>query len=446
MDKSLYLIAGLGKTGLSIARYLQRRNKPFALFDTRANPPELEIFKKHYPDVAIYLQQVPYGIITTLKAIITSPGIPLEIPLLTHAMTDGIPVYGDIECLARETRAPIVAITGTNGKSTVTALVGEMANAAGFKTAVGGNIGEPVLDLLDDDQQYDLWVLELSSFQLDLTESLAPLASCILNISPDHLDRHHTIENYRLAKQWIYHKAKASVFNRQDPATFPSPDYGELAHFSFGEDTPRDGQWGLVTKEEGIFLAHGKNAFFPVNDLHIKGVHNWQNALAACALASLAGVPREHQIAVLKNFAGLPHRCQWVRTLEGVDWINDSKGTNVGASISAITGIGSALSGKIVLIAGGQGKGADFTLLTDAVKAHVRSMIVLGEDAEKIASAMRQIVPVEKTKTLEDAVQKAKMAAQPGDVILLSPACASLDMFKDFNHRGEIFTTLVQAL
>lgn len=446
MDKSLYLIAGLGKTGLSIARYLERRNKPFVFFDTRPKPPELDTFKKVYPKVEVYLEQVPLAIFTRLKAVIASPGIPLEIPLLRDAMTDSIPVYGDIECLAREIKAPVIAITGTNGKSTVTALAGEMARAAGFKTAVGGNIGEPVLDLLDDDQQYDLFVLELSSFQLDLTHSLAPTAATILNISPDHLDRHHTVESYIQAKQWIYHNAKAGVFNRQDSCTFPPNVKDTLALFSFGEDTPREGQWGLLKQGGDIFLAHGKQPFLSVQELRIKGVHNWQNALAACALATLAGVPREAQINALKAFPGLPHRCQWVRTINEVDWINDSKGTNVGASISAITGIGSSLSGKIVLIAGGQGKGADFSLLADAVKEQVRSLVLIGEDADKIAQALAHLVPVEKAQSLEAAVQLAQTKAQKGDVVLLSPACASLDMFKDFNHRGERFTALVNAL
>jgi UDP-N-acetylmuramoylalanine--D-glutamate ligase len=426
MNHPLHLVAGLGKTGLSIARYLHRNNTSFIVFDTRKTVPGLAEFSAEFPNVPIYLEQIPQEVLSTLTDIITSPGIPLDTPLLKQALQAGVAVYGDIECLARASDAPMVAITGTNGKSTVTTLVGEMAKAAGFRVAVAGNIGTPVLDLLDDEHQYDLWVLELSSFQLDLTYSLSPVVATILNVSPDHLDRHHTLDAYVQAKQRIYQQTKVALFNRDDASTIPTEEYhSHLPTISFGNGSPGPGNWGLIKQDNKIYLAKGTNAFLPVDSLLIKGVHNWHNALAACALAEEAGIPFHHIVEVLKTFGGLPHRCQWIRTLDDVEWINDSKGTNVGATISAINGIGGSMQGKIVLIAGGQGKGADFQELTQPIA---------------------DVVPIVRASSLDGAVALAKTQAKPGDVVLLSPACASLDMFRDFNHRGEVFASSVIGL
>lgn len=447
MNHSLYLVAGLGKTGLSIARYLNRKKKSFIVFDTRKDVPGLAEFKAEFPNIPVYLQSIPDEVIGQLTDIITSPGLSLDMPFIKQAIQSGVAVYGDIECLAREIKAPVIAITGTNGKSTVTTLVGEMAKAAGFSVAVAGNIGTPVLDMLVDDHQYDLWVLELSSFQLDLTYSLSPVAATILNVSPDHLDRHHTMDAYTQAKQRIYHQAKMALYNREDVNTVPYEEINSNLHsVSFGSDIPTAEHWGLINKEGQIHLAKGSECFLPVETLLIKGVHNWLNALAACALAETVGISRQHIIHVLKTFAGLPHRCQWVRSLDGVEWINDSKGTNVGATISAINGIGGAMQGKIVLIAGGQGKGADFKDLTQPIADFVRSIVLIGEDADKIEAALAHVVPIVRATNLDNAVILAKNCAKPGDVVLLSPACASLDMFRDFNHRGDVFTSSVKGL
>lgn len=445
MNHTLYLVAGLGKTGLSIARYLNRKNKSFVVFDTRQDAPGLEEFKAEFPDTPVYLQNIPQDVLSQLTDIITSPGLSLDTPFLKQALQSGVAVYGDIECLAREISAPVVAITGTNGKSTVTTLVGEMAKSAGFRVAVAGNIGTPVLDLLDDGHQYDLWVLELSSFQLDLTHSLAPKVATILNVTPDHLDRHHTLEAYVQAKQRVYHQSQANLFNREDHYTKPHDNTSGLS-ISFGEGAPTAGNWGLILKENKVFLAKGTECLLDVDDLLIKGVHNWLNALAACALAETAGIAMQHILSVLKTFAGLAHRCQWVRTLDAVDWINDSKGTNVGATISAINGIGGSMQGRIVLIAGGQGKGADFQELSQPIADYVRSVVLIGEDADKMEAALANVVPIVRASSLEGAVSIAKECAKPGDVVLLSPACASLDMFRDFNHRGEVFAASVNGL
>ncbi|RAP36550.1 UDP-N-acetylmuramoyl-L-alanine--D-glutamate ligase [Legionella quinlivanii] len=446
MNQSLYLVAGLGKTGRSIAGYLHRRNLPFVVFDTRAEPAGLSEFRTDFPGVDIFLGQFPDEIYDQLKEIIASPGISLDEPFLQKAIEKKIPVIGDIECLAREIQAPVVAITGTNGKSTVTTLVGEMAKKAGLSVAVAGNIGLPVLDLLDDKQHYDLWILELSSFQLDLIYSLSPVAATILNITPDHLDRHHSIEAYRFSKQRVYRNAGLCVYNRDDWQTTPIEQEAVHKAISFGFSQPTAGQWGIIRQAEMNSLAFEENCIIPVNDILIKGKHNWQNSLAACALATAAGIDTQSIRDVLTRFAGLPHRCQWVRALDGVDWINDSKGTNIGAAISAISGIGGAMQGRIVLIAGGLGKGADFNELRTPVSEYVRSVVLIGKDADQIEAALTGVVPVLRASNLDNAVALARDEAKPGDVVLLSPACASMDMFKDFNHRGEVFSEAVRRL
>jgi UDP-N-acetylmuramoylalanine--D-glutamate ligase len=442
MSSSFYLIAGLGKTGHSIARYLQDRKKQFAVFDTRKQAPELDEFVATYPNAAVYLETIPDSALAQITDIIASPGLPLDMPLFQKAAACGIAIYGDIECLAQEINAPVIAITGTNGKSTVTTLVGEMAKASGMRVAVAGNIGTPVLELLG--KPYDLWVLELSSFQLDLTHSLAPIAATILNVTPDHLDRHHTMEAYTQSKHSIYHNASSVLYNRDDVATYPQ--IKNLAILSFGKDIPTGKNWGLMTQDDEVFLARGSDAILPVSSLMIKGVHNWLNALAASALAESAHIPLRHIIDVLTTFPGLPHRCQWIRTLDGVEWINDSKGTNVGATYFAINGIGGAMPGKIVLIAGGQGKGASFEALLTPCKNYVRELVLIGEDAHQIGASLESVVPISHADSLESAVLVAQKTAKKGDVVLLSPACASFDMFRDFNHRGETFANIVSNL
>lgn len=448
MSQIHYLIAGLGKTGLSIARYLQRNNKSFVVFDTRLDAPGLDELRAEFPQVPVYLEHIPDDVLSQLTDLIASPGFSLEHPLIREAAHLGIAIYGDVECLAREITAPVVAITGTNGKSTVTTLVGEMAKAAGFNVAVAGNIGIPVLDRLGDGHHYDLWVLELSSFQLELTSSLAPAVACILNITPDHLDRHHTLEAYVQAKHRVYNQAKIVIFNREDAYTIPVEDnYFFVKSYSFGKEAPLlPEHWGLIQEKGFFILAKGTESIVSTEEVLIKGVHNWLNGLAACALAESVGISRHHMMSVLKTFSGLAHRCQWVRTLNDVQWINDSKGTNVGATISAINGIGGAMQGKIVLIAGGQGKGADFDELSQPVTDYVRTIVLIGEDADKIQATLGSLAPVVRAESLEQAVIVAKDYAKPGDVVLLSPACASLDMFRDFNHRGDVFAACVRGL
>lgn len=448
MKQSLYLVAGLGKTGHSIAAYLERRSKPFVVFDTRESIANLEAFSKDFPGVDVFLGHLPRMIYEQLAAIIASPGLPLDTPFLQQAAHLNIPIYGDIECLARELKAPVIAITGTNGKSTVTTLVGEMAREAGLAVAVAGNIGSPVLDRLDEAKPYDLWVLELSSFQLESTYSLKPIAATILNISPDHLDRHHNLTAYIDAKQRIYKQARFLLYNRGDLQTVPATQFmaNQVRLANYGLDAPTEENWGIIEQDGRAYLAQGKEPLLPADRLGLKGKHNWQNALAACALAAAAKIQPAAMIRALESFTGLAHRCQWVRNLDGVDWINDSKGTNIGAATSAISGIGASIQGKIVLIAGGLGKGADFTELRAPVARHVRSLVLMGEDADQIEEALSGVVPVLPASSLAEAVSLARSQARPKDVVLLSPACSSFDMFRDFIHRGESFATLVAKL
>lgn len=448
MTARFHLVAGLGQTGQSIARWLERRQLPYILFDTRPHLPELEQISAQLHPEHLYLERVPESLWPNIHTVICSPGISPHEAFLQAARERNIPVIGDIECLGREIKTPSIGITGTNGKSTVTSLVGEMARAAGFNTAVAGNIGTPVLDMLDDKHPYDLWVLELSSYQLELTSSLKLCASTILNISPDHLERHKTLEDYAAAKQRIYRQSDYILFNRDEAITAPVSDHPQTSTVaSFALNTPPTAQdWGIIEHSGRTWLAHGTSPFMDVAQLKVKGRHYWLNALAASALARQVDIPMECIIEVLQTYPGLAHRTEWLRQLNGVDWVNDSKGTNIGATQAALEGIGPTIEGKIVLLAGGIGKGADYRALIPGVQAFVRCIITFGEDGPKIKQALETTVPCYEAKDLAMAAQLAQQYAHRGDTVLLSPACASFDMFRDFNHRGEVFRQLVNAL
>lgn len=444
-----YLIAGVGKTGKSIANYLSRRQQSFQFYDTR---PLLKVktqankdFWQEFAAIPCYFESFPLENLPELKAIIVSPGCVLPADLIKAAQQSSVPIYGDIECFAQEVKVPVVGITGTNGKSTVTTLLGEMAKDAKIKVAVAGNIGVPVLERLDDGIAYDLWILELSSFQLEQTFSLKLAAATILNISPDHLDRHHTLEAYIQAKQRIYQHSSFNLYNFDDAATKPELTLAAQSN-SFTLSKPTANSWGILESSGELFIAKGEKLIFPIKQLKLKGQHNWQNVLAACALATQIEIPLPAIQRVLASFSGLAHRCQWVRTLDAVEWINDSKGTNVGATVSALIGVGAAIKGKIILIAGGLAKDADFSSLKDPLKKYARAVVLIGQDAPKIERELSKVVPIFPQQSLDAAIAVARTAAQAGDVVLLSPACASFDMFKDFNHRGEVFMKGVQQL
>lgn len=436
----MYYVLGLGITGQSVVRYLERHGLPFEVFDDN-KAVDSHLFEPEH--------------LVHVKEMIISPGVSLDHPLAKKVREHGIPIIGDIELFARHNKTPVVAITGTNGKSTVTTLVGEMVKAAGLKVLVGGNIGEPVLD--KGEEAFDWIVLELSSFQLDSTFSLHPYIACILNITPDHLDRYENYAAYIASKQRIYDHADYCVASADDVLTWPkkNPPYAPLLERG-GKGLPGDNvitfglgdaMWYMMDNK---YLSVDNTPLLDVNQLKIKGTHNWSNALAALAIGQRMGLDKSLMAAVLTAFPGLDHRCQWVRELNQVNWYNDSKGTNVGATLSAINGLGGTLHGdqKIVLLLGGQSKGADFADLCEPIKQHVRTVIVYGEDGDIINTMLKKgnVNNIQRAVAFDNVIALAQHVAQPGDVVLLSPACASWDMFDNFMHRGKVFTALVQGL
>jgi UDP-N-acetylmuramoylalanine--D-glutamate ligase len=437
------IVVGLGKSGMSLVRFLARQGLPFAVVDTRANPPELSTLRAQYPQVEVRCGELDVEFLCRAQELLVSPGLAIATPALQAAAARGVKLSGDIDLFARYAKAPIVAITGSNAKSTVTTLVGEMAAAAGKKVAVGGNLGTPALDLLSDD--VELYVLELSSFQLETTHSLnAQVATC-LNISEDHMDRYADLPAYHLAKHRIFRGAKQVVVNADDALSRPL--LGEAVPVTlFGLGKPDFNRFGLLEEHGEKYLGYQFAGLMPVRELKIRGAHNQANALAALALGQAVGLPCEPMLAALRNFAGLPHRCQWLRELNSVSYYDDSKATNVGAALAAIEGLGADIAGKLVLIAGGDGKGADFAALKAPVGKFCRAVILLGRDAERLAQALAGSTELIRVSTLEEAVQRSAELVQSGDAVLLSPACASLDMFKNFEQRGQLFAQAVEGL
>ena len=442
LDKRI-LIVGLGATGLSVARFLSSQGAEIAVTDNRREPPGLERLRAELPDVALFVGGFDPRAFVRAECLVVSPGVSLREPLIVEARARGVEILGDVEIFARFAKAPVIAITGSNGKSTVTTLVAEMARRSGVRTAMGGNIGIPVLDLLD--QSPELFVLELSSFQLETTTSLEPAAAVILNISEDHMDRYTSLSDYVAAKSRIYHGNGALVVNQDDPqvrATLALVHHGRSV-LRFGLGAPRNGDFGLGERDGQTWLCQGQEPWLAERDLKIRGRHNTANALAALALGTAAGLDRAAMREVLRAFPGLPHRTQWVAERDGVTWYNDSKATNVGAALAAIEGIPAR---KIVLIAGGQGKGQDFSPLRDAVAWHCRAVVLLGEDADLLARALGDCVALVRARDLDEAVTRAAGLARPGDAVLLSPACASFDQFSGYAERGETFIRAVEAL
>ncbi|MFB9885719.1 UDP-N-acetylmuramoyl-L-alanine--D-glutamate ligase [Balneatrix alpica] len=439
----LVIVVGLGKTGLSCVRFLRQRGKRVAVVDTRSQPPGLAELQAEFPDVPYELGGLQVETLKMASELVVSPGLALSTPEIAAAIASGVQVVGDIELFCREAKAPIVAITGSNAKSTVTTLVGLMAEQAGRRVAVGGNLGTPALQLPLED--IDLYVLELSSFQLETTHSLRAEVATVLNISPDHMDRYPNLQAYHAAKHRIFRGCRQVVVNKDDVLSRPLVA-DALPHWYFSLGPSDLDTFGLERDEQGhSWLAYRKQRLLPTSSLKIRGLHNQANALAALALGHSVGLPMEAMLATLREFAGLTHRCQWVRERQGVLYFNDSKGTNVGATLAALQGLGGDLSGKIVLIAGGDGKGADFIELAPPLATYGRALVVIGRDAEKIAAHAGDLAVVRAT-SMQEAVEQAAMLAQPGDAVLLSPACASFDMFNHFEHRGEVFMQAVQEL
>lgn len=438
-----YAVVGLGASGLSVCEYLHQEQQNFIVCDSRPSPPNLKRFKQRFPGVRLFLGDWPEDDLLAVTSIVLSPGISPKQSLFERCKANGIEIIGDIELFARHARKPVIAITGTNGKSTVTSMIGHMAKACGVAVGVGGNIGKPALSLLH--HPYDLYVLELSSFQLDTLYSLKPEVGVLLNISPDHLDRYASFAEYCQSKQRIFHNAKYAVYNQDDALTYPkAPLLAEMV--SFGENASASNHWAILQEQNRTYLGLDNTKLLDVQDMKAKGMHNWLNALASLAAVHLVGLSMVQASQALTTYPGLEHRCEWIRAIGSINWYNDSKGTNVGATVSALQGLGEAMRGKIVLIAGGQSKGADFSDLTAPVRDYVRSLIVLGEDGPELVASMPKNIPILYADTMEEAVHLANGQAKPGDSVLLSPACASFDMFNNYAHRGQVFTQCVQTL
>lgn len=442
-DKQV-LVLGLGDTGLSALRWLARQGAVLSVADTRAHPPGLEAVRAETPQLAVHLGDFDAGLLMKQDLLVVSPGVPLATPQIQQAIAHGVQVVGDVELFAqyKPAGAKVIAITGANGKSTVTTLVGAMCRAAGLKTVVAGNIGLPVLDTLNGEVP-DIYVLELSSFQLETTASLDAVAATVLNLSEDHMDRYDSMADYAAAKARIFSGNGVQVLNRQDAwsAGMALPGRQQV---SFGLDCATTEQdYGLLVDGTETWLTRGNTRLIATTELKIAGLHNAANALAALALCRAAGLHDAPLLTALRDFKGLPHRVEWVAEIDGVAFYDDSKGTNVGATCAALDG----LPQKVVLIAGGDGKGQDFAPLLAAASRNARAVVLIGRDAGLIESALNPAaLPLLKADTLPAAVGMAFDAARPGDAVLLSPACASFDMFRNYLHRAEVFCAAVQSL
>ena len=436
-------ILGMGATGLSVARFLSSLGDSFVFADSRSEPPRLQEVMDKYPDTKIVLGAFESDLLVNFDRVIVSPGIALSEPALVSAQEQGINLMGDLELFLEYAKAPVIAITGSNGKSTVTTLVGEMAKDSGLSVGVGGNLGTPMLDLLDDRQQ--LYVIELSSFQLELLNDSRGAVVALLNVSPDHMDRYPKLQQYHAAKHRIFRGASKVVVNREDLLTRPLIS-SQISLSSFALNQPDLGDFGILEGLEEGYLAYGIERLMRVSEVAIKGTHNLANALAALALGYAIDLPMASMLQTLKNFKGLPHRCENIAEIDGVLYIDDSKGTNVGATQAALHGFGSGLRKNLLLIAGGQGKDQDFSGLGAVTEKYVKQALLFGQDAQQIASALSSHCETSLMGSLEEAVEQASHLAVAGDIVLLSPACASFDMFSGFAERGQCFQQAVASI
>lgn len=446
-DKQV-LVLGLGDTGLSALRWLQCRGTRVTVADTREAPPRLAAVQADFPQLQTHFGPFRRAVFEQADLIVASPGVPLAEPEIRAAQARGTPVVGDVELFARfkPAHAKVIAITGSNGKTTVTTLVGEMCRAAGLNTVVAGNIGLPVLDALAGVEQGpvpDVYVLELSSFQLETTHSLDADVATVLNVTEDHMDRYAGMAEYAAAKARVFSGHGLQVLNRQDGWSAGMALSGRR-EVTFGLDVPLDhNDFGLREVGGETWLVQGGTGLIALSGLRIAGLHNAANALAALALCRGIGLDYAPLLQVLREFRGLPHRVEWVADIGGVGFYDDSKGTNVGATCAALAG----LQKPVVLIAGGDGKGQDFTPLCEPVSRHARAVVLIGRDGPQIAAALATAgVPLLQAASLPEAVERARALASPGDAVLLSPACASFDMFRNYAHRAEVFVRAVQAL
>ncbi len=448
-DKTV-LVLGLGESGLAMAQWLHRQGARVRVADSRSAPPFAAELKRSAPGAVLLTGSFNDELIDGAELIGLSPGLSLNEPVVAEAARRGIPVVGEIELFAGALReldargqCKVIAITGTNGKTTTTALTGALCRAAGRVTAVAGNIGPAALSALmtclDAGKLPEVWVLELSSFQLETTVSLAVDAAAVLNVSDDHLDRYAGLDDYAAAKARIFAGGGAQVLNRQDARVMAMAN-AVSRRLTFGLDAPAGAEdFGI----EGGWLMQGSERLLAASELAIAGLHNAANALAALALCRSIDLPLAPLLPALRAFTGLPHRVEHIAEIDGVAWYDDSKGTNVGATVAALEGLGR----KVVLIAGGDGKGQDFSPLAPALAGHGRALVLIGRDAMKIEAAVADCgIPLIHAQDMDQAVRKAAVAARAGDAVLLSPACASFDMFRNYAHRAEVFAQAVREL
>jgi len=454
LEHKKVLVVGLGDTGLSMARWLDARGAVVAVADSRDHPPHAARLQAELPGVPLFTGKLKEEVFCNADLLAVSPGVSLREPAVADALAHGVEVVGDIELFAQALRTQdltlrtrVIAITGANGKSTVTEMVGAMCKKAGLHTVVAGNIGLPVLNALSDlsrrGETADVFVIELSSFQLETTHTLNPAVATVLNVTEDHMDRYHGMAEYAAAKARIFAGNGVQVLNREDSYSLAmaKPDSKAV---TFGLDAPQKPEdWGLLGGENGPWLAQGENRLLAVADLPLAGLHNAANALAALALCRAIDLPLQPLIEALREFKGLPHRVEKVAEINGITFYDDSKGTNVGATVAALNG----MPCKVVLIAGGDGKGQDFSPLAPAVSAHARAVVLIGRDGPKIGAALTDCgVPLFTAASMQEAVILGFEQAQPGDAVLLSPACASFDMFRSYEHRAQVFIASVKKL
>lgn len=437
MQNNLHLVIGLGATGFSCVQYLQSKNIPVMVVDTRDNPPKLAECKKCFPHIEIHLGKFSDAVFSKANTIVVSPGMSLDEPCIKKCISNNIPVIGDVDIFARDATAPIIAITGSNGKTTLTTLMGELIKNAGYKAIVCGNIGLPVLEALQQPKP-DYYVVELSSFQLDTTYSLKAKVAVVINVSADHMDRYATVDDYRASKQRVYKNCEFAIANKDEPDIWKNLHFkNDLIIFTLKK--PNENEFGISDN----YLMQGNHKLILISDLILQERHNNQNFLAALAMGSALQLPMENMLQTLKQFSGLPHRCQFVKNINGVAYYNDSKATNVGAAIAAIDSMSQHIKGRIILLAGGDSKGVDLTPLQNPVKKNVAHVILFGKDADLLQTTLSDCTDISRVNNLREAISAAKKIAQSGDIVLLSPACSSLDQFENYAARGNEFIEVV---
>jgi UDP-N-acetylmuramoylalanine--D-glutamate ligase len=434
-------ILGMGHTGRSVARFWAAQGIPFIAMDTRADVGDDLTLRRELVGIESHFGEISEAVLRQVDLLVVSPGIAMDSEVIGLAQSLNIEVRGDIDLFVSEAQAPVIGITGSNGKSSVTTFVGQLLTASGLTVSVGGNLGTPALDLLKD--EVDVFVLELSSFQLERAGDLNLAVAAVLNLSPDHLDRHHTMPLYHLAKHRIFAGAKHVVANYRDALTQPVGK-GDVPWTLWRDNEPDMQQLGLRDHEGAPWIYFGFEPVCPLSDIPLVGHHNVNNVLAALAICHAMGLSYAKLIEGVKTLKGLPHRCELIAVKAGVRFVNDSKGTNVGATVAALEGL--AAGQNIILIAGGESKGQAFAPLTRAISRFVKHTVLIGRDAAAIDDALEQAASRSFADSMEAAVRAATKVAKPGDTVLLSPACASLDMYRDYRERGEAFTVAVQAV